>query len=151
MEGKIEREKCKDEEHLLTAPLLCRSSAKVCLTWLQRPSPLLPFPSPLPRPPLLLPSSAVLFDRVVSSSSLSSSSPPPPPPSPPPYLLLLLVSSCLFGVYWSRHDVSEQLLLPLLHRPALPAGGVGCKHVCVCVIEREREREKEWLLVYLYV
>lgn len=80
----------------------------------------------------------------------SSSSPPRPPPSLPLYLLHLLLSSppplpppsfllpfrCVFSI---RQDVSEQLLPPLLHHPALLAGGNGCKHVRVYVWVRERE------------
>lgn len=137
----MDGEKWEDEEHLLTAPSLCRSSAKVCLTWLQHPCLLLSFPSPLPgTTPLVFitPSSCVLLTELC---------PPPlsfPPlflllPPLPPYLLLLPLSL----VCPPHRDVSEQLLL-LLHQPA---GGNGWKHVCVhlrvCVAEK-----REWSLVY---
>lgn len=56
--------------------------------------------------------------------------------------------------------MSEQLLLPLLHHPAQPAGGNGWKHVCVCVrethththtaSERMREGESGHLCICMY-
>lgn len=92
METEIDR-KCND--HLLTVLWRCRSSAKVCLTWLQHPSALLPLLLFLvllsfPRPPMSFWQSCVLL-FLLSSSSL-------PPPPCLLLLLLLLLSSCLFGV-----------------------------------------------------
>lgn len=85
-DGGRDRWKRRDEDCLLTELLPCRSSAKVCLTWLQHRSLLLSSSSSSsPSPVLLCP-----IDRVVSSSLflLSSSSLPSSFSSPPPSFLL---------------------------------------------------------------